>query len=139
VLNMNRMMLVFYSAVIVLTGCGNQDSVERTKVEGMVTLNGTPVEKGVITFIPTGKGVAAGTNIESGTYSIKEENGPSPGDYRVEIDSSVPTGKKIMSTDGESKVDEFKSGIPEKYNRQTELKVTIKKGNNQYKFDLEVK
>lgn len=138
-LNTNRMLVLLCSFMIVLTGCGKQETIERTKVEGMVTLNGKPIQKGVITFIPSGKGASAGANIESGAYAIKEENGPSPGDYRVEIDSSIPTGKKIMSTDGETEIDEFKNAIPEKYNRNSELKVTLEQGNNQYAFDLESK
>tara|TARA_R110002095_G_scaffold203734_2_gene185936 strand:- start:30433 stop:30750 length:318 start_codon:yes stop_codon:yes gene_type:complete len=103
----------------------------------MVTLNGEPVNQGVITFIPEGKGAAAGTNIESGKFVIPKETGPSPGEYRVEIDSSVPTGKQILETDGETMVDEFENGIPPRFNRQTELKVTLKTGNNQQLFDLE--
>lgn len=135
--NNNLIMLLLCSAVLCLTGCGKSDTFERTQVEGMVTLNGEPVNQGVITFIPTGKGASAGANLESGKFVIPAETGPSPGEYRVEIDSSVPTGKQILDTDGETMVDEFENGIPPRFNRQTELKVTLKTGNNQHLFDLE--
>jgi len=137
VLNHYRIILVLCSSVLGFVGCGNQDTFERTQVEGMVTLNGTPIEQGVITFIPSGKGASAGANIELGKFVIPKEKGPSPGDYRVEIDSSVRTGKQIMATDGETMVDEFENGIPQKFNRLTELTVTLKTGNNQHLFDLE--
>lgn len=136
-LNHYRIILVLCSSVLGFVGCGNQDTFERTQVEGMVTLNGTPIEQGVITFIPSGKGASAGANIELGKFVIPKEKGPSPGDYRVEIDSSVRTGKQIMATDGETMVDEFENGIPQKFNRLTELTVTLKTGNNQHLFDLE--
>jgi len=131
--------LLCCSLVFGFSGCSDQKTFERTEVEGLVTLDGNPVEKGVITFIPAGKGATAGAEIKSGKFKISKENGPSPGDYRVEIDSSVPTGKKILDTDGETMVDEFKNGIPPQFNRQTELTITLKNGNNQQLFDLETK
>ncbi|QDU05502.1 hypothetical protein V6x_52390 [Gimesia chilikensis] len=124
-------------AIFTLVACGKQNAFERTQVQGMVTFNGTPVDHGVITFIPAGKGASAGAKIESGKFSIPQESGPSPGEYRVEIDSSVPTGKQILDTDGETMVDEYTNGIPPRFNRETELKVTLKRGNNQHLFDLE--
>lgn len=133
----HSIMLILCSAVLCLSGCTNENAFERTQVEGMVTLNGAPVEQGVITFIPAGKGASAGANIESGKFVIPQETGPSPGEYRVEIDSSVPTGKQILDTDGETMVDEFENAIPTQFNRETELKVTLKTGNNQHLFDLE--
>lgn len=128
------------SLVFGFSGCGKQQStVERIQVEGKVTLDGNPIEKGVITFIPAGKGATAGAEIKSGQFKIPQDQGPSPGEYRVEIDSSVPTGKKILDTDGETMVDEFKNGVPPRFNRQTELTVTLKNGENQQLFDLETK
>ncbi|WP_417384711.1 hypothetical protein [Gimesia sp.] len=134
------LMLMLYSAAVIgLGGCNNQSAFERTQVEGIVTLNGTPVEQGVITFIPAGKGASAGAKIESGKFVIPKETGPSPGEYKVEIDSSIPTGKQILDTDGETMVTEYANGIPPRFNRQTELTVTLKEGNNQQLFDLETK
>lgn len=129
--------LLCSGVLVALAGCGKQQAFERTQVEGRVTFNGTPVEQGVITFIPAAKGASAGAKIESGMFSIPQESGPSPGEYRVEIDSSVPTGKQILDTDGETMVDEYTNGIPPRFNRQTELTVTLKRGNNQQLFDLE--
>ncbi len=137
-LNYNPIMLVLCSALLILVGCTNEKAFERTQVEGMVTLNGSPIEQGVITFIPAGKGATAGANIKAGKFVIPKEKGPSPGNYRVEIDSSVPTGNKILDTDGETMVDEYANPIPPQFNRLTELKVTLKNGNNQQLFDLEM-
>lgn len=135
--NHSYFILILCCSVLSFVGCTKEKNVERTQVEGMVTLNGNPVEQGVITFIPAGKGASAGANIESGKFVIPKQKGPSPGDYRVEIDSSIPTGKQILSTDGETMEEEFENPIPPKFNRLTELKVTLKTGNNQHLFDLE--
>ena len=40
---------------------------------------------------------------------------------------------------GETMVTEYENGIPPRFNRQTELTVTLKEGNNQQLFDLETK
>tara|TARA_R110002095_G_scaffold179502_1_gene156964 strand:+ start:2693 stop:3112 length:420 start_codon:yes stop_codon:yes gene_type:complete len=137
-LNYIQILLVLCSVLLTLAGCTKEKAFERTQIEGVVTLNGSPIEQGVITFIPSGKGATAGANIEAGKFVIPKEKGPSPGDYRVEIDSSVPTGNKILDTDGETMVDEYANAIPARFNRLTELKVTLKNGNNQQLFDLEM-
>jgi hypothetical protein len=41
-------------------------------------------------FMPTGKGVAAGATIADGRYVVEGARGPTPGEYRVEIRASAP-------------------------------------------------
>jgi hypothetical protein len=54
--------------VAVATGCGGPD----TSVKGLVTYEGEPVTRGVITVLPAGgKGKAEGSKILNGVYEIK--------------------------------------------------------------------
>ena len=126
-------------AICLLIGCGGDD-IPRVEVRGEVTLDGEPLKTGAITFIPTGKGPSAGTTIQDGAYVVDAAKGPSPGEYKVEIDSSQPTGKKVVGTDGETMEDEYENVIPAKYNRQTTLKVVLEPdGDNEHNFPLKSK
>jgi hypothetical protein len=69
-------------------GCGGGG--EGATVSGTVTLDGTPIEDGSISFSPEGEGSSAGTKIVKGKYSAKNVT---TGKNRVHIDAAVP-GKK---------------------------------------------
>jgi len=69
-------------------GCGGST----TTVSGEVSLDGTPVENGTITFEPADqKGPVMGGPITNGRYVV---TGP-PGKKNVLVTASRPTGKKI--------------------------------------------
>src|SRR5207237_104789 len=70
-----------------IAGCGG-DSLDRQAVSGTVTLNGSPLEKGNVSFQPIEKGVGSGGKIVSGKYSIARKDGPATGKYRVIISSA---------------------------------------------------
>jgi hypothetical protein len=125
-------------SVTLIVGCSSAGSDQKQEVRGTVSLNGTPIATGAITLIPVSQGTSAGTTISDGKYVIDSENGVLPGEYRVEIDSSQPSGKKIRSTVGETMQDEMINVIPEKFNRNSTLKIVIKKaGQNQHDFELQ--
>tara|TARA_R110002095_G_scaffold42912_6_gene39130 strand:- start:1432 stop:1872 length:441 start_codon:yes stop_codon:yes gene_type:complete len=128
---------LFSLLVIVLSACfsSNNDHGKVT-IAGTVSVDGEPLDTGLITLIPVGKGVAAGGEIVEGLYQIKSSAGLIPGEYKVEIDSKKPTGKKVPETIGTGMIDEYASVIPENYNRNTELKVQIQPGDNQHDFTL---
>jgi len=129
---------VFSLLVITLSaGCGSSGGGGRIGIAGTVSVDGEPLDTGVITFIPVSQGVAAGGGIVEGLYQIESSEGLSPGEYKVEIDSKKPTGKKVPETIGTGMVDEYASVIPENYNRKTELKVHIQPGeDNKHDFTL---
>jgi hypothetical protein len=76
--------------VLALTSCGGEDAFgKRYYVSGTVTYNGTPLEKGKISFIPEDpKGVGASGIIENGSYTLSTgggNDGARAGKYKVTI------------------------------------------------------
>ena len=68
----------------------------RASVEGTITVDGAPLGMGYVTFLPTGSDVdpiaCAMLTGGTGQYRIAEEDGPTPGTYRVEV-RSMPFGR----------------------------------------------
>lgn len=109
-----------------LSGCGGPDS-DRVEIEGTVTLNKTPLEKGRVAFRPQ-PGTAspsAGAKITGGEFSVAPEGGLLPGKFRVEITASRPTGEKFRTRFSEQMVARQEQYIPDKYNTKTQLEITI--------------
>lgn len=125
-------------------GCGGRDSggnPARVRVTGKVTLDNQPAPAGTIVFIPLQPGQlqAQGLIGDDGTFVIDEANGPSAGDYKVEIQCAKKTGRRIQSlqsTDGTGMIDERIPVIPKQYNIATTLRQTIVDGKNDLAFNL---
>ena len=121
-------------------GCGRGDSSGRASVEGKVTLDGNPIERGSISFYPYGqtRGMVAGGVIEQGRYSIPADQGPVIGQNRVEIRAPKKTGKKIPDPYGKpgQMIDEIAEAVPEQYNVKSTLVREVKAGRNILDFDL---
>ncbi|NQT13991.1 MAG: hypothetical protein HQ582_14650, partial [Planctomycetes bacterium] len=82
------LVVVLGLGVCFLTGCGGveYEGAQRAAVSGTVTLDGTPLQYGVITFVPAdGAGKRASGVINNGAYSIPEAEGPNLGEYKVEV------------------------------------------------------
>jgi hypothetical protein len=131
-------------------GCsGSGDDLEREEVSGTVTLDGTPLATGSISFSPTGPSTGSpgqtggGGVISGGKFTIARDVGLSPGNYNVSIFASdKPAERTKPAQAGGGKPSELaKELIPAKYNAKTELKAEIKKGggNNNLTFSLESK
>ena len=124
-------------------GCGSKSRWQHAAVEGKVTLDGVPIERGAITFVPVGQtqGVATGAAIENGQYHIAAADGPVVGTNRVEISAPKKTGRKVqaaMSDPGKT-MDETVEAVPAKYNRNSTLEREIKPEKNVFDFDLRTK
>ena len=77
-------------SLVVLTGCGT--SYEAT-ITGTVTMNGSPLNKGTVSFHPTAGGpVATGTIQSDGSFSVTTATtqGLSPGEYKVTVVATDP-------------------------------------------------
>jgi hypothetical protein len=124
-------------------GCGgtNYDGDQRFAVSGKVTVDGEPMDHGLIAFMPQGQDVrVAGGPITNGVYSIPEEKGPNAGTYRVEIHWNVKTGQMGLNRDtGEPEFEIFKEGLPPKYHENSELTANVSKDDTTFDFDLDVK
>jgi hypothetical protein len=134
------------AALVMAAGCGGSSGPERASVAGKVTLDGTPLAKGSISFIPTGatQGPAAGAVIENGAYATAQGTGPVLGEHRVEI-IAFKAGKEATApgidgaTAGPSAASgapEMEAFIPEEYNKNSQLTLKVASGTNNKDFEL---
>lgn len=124
------------AALALLWGMTAGCSSSRPVVEGTVTLDGEPIEKGTIELLPSdGKGPTAGCGIEAGKYRMPA----APGSRQVVIRASRKDGKMPdpMSPGSGTLIDRYVEYVPARYNEKTELTVTIKPGLNKHDFKLE--
>lgn len=142
--------LFFIGAVcIAIAGCGGAVSSphgKRAGVRGRVFLDGKPLERATIVFVPV-KGeqtvVATGT-VRAGAFEIPSEHGPLVGEMRVEIRSETLDFEEFEATRkeaGKKSVPPKVIEIPARYNKRSKLtaKVSEDPGHNQFQFLLESK
>ena len=68
-----------------LVGCSS-DGLQRASIEGSVTIDGQPLEKGTVNWYPLeGQGPTAGADVLDGKYKLGKKKCLSDGFYRVEI------------------------------------------------------
>ena len=126
--------LFTFSSLIALVGCG---SGQESSLEGVVTLDGSPVERGRIIFVPSESGAGAFAAIKSdGSYEAHtgSVNGLESGDYSIVIQSRedpIPDPKGGPPMPG-------KLITPNKYARSNTsgLNVSISLGSNEKDFEL---
>jgi hypothetical protein len=82
-----RLFLLSGLCGLCLAGCGGSSEPGRHAIWGTVSVNGTSIAKGSISFLPSQgvSGPPATTLIEEGEYRFAKENGPFAGAYRVVI------------------------------------------------------
>jgi hypothetical protein len=121
-------------ALSAILGCTTGDSAT---VSGMVTLDGAPLKEGIVRFVPVdGKTQTASANIKDGQFSAQVPKG----EMRVEFSAPKVVGqKKMYDTPDSPVVDEVAELLPEKYNVNSELKITVKGGGQKETFALESK
>lgn len=117
------------------TGCGPNDGLN--EVSGTVTLDGEPIASGYISMGPMAgqRGTAVGGEILNGKYKLRASAG--------EMVVSIRSQQKV-NIDGDQTADEAAHGVterqvelvPERYNRQSELKCTVSEGKNLRDFVL---
>jgi hypothetical protein len=131
-------------ALITLSGCGKPYKV--TPVSGKVTLDGKPLAKASVTFVP----MASKENLNPGPTSQGATD--ADGRFTLRIDPDTPgsvVGKcRIYITtlltdpiagdqDAGGPVKKVKDKVPEKYNQKTELVFDVPPGGtDQANFDL---
>lgn len=84
--------LVIVGLVSLVIGCGGRrDPFERVAVEGTVTVDGQPLDRGTIRFVPTAttSGPKTTLNIRDGQFTGDTASGPVAGAHRVEIEPDV--------------------------------------------------
>lgn len=127
--------------VVLLAGCGSAGP-PRVEVEGQVQVDGQPMFRGRISFVPVegSVGPEAAGEIANGKYHLARIEGPIVGHLRVEIyaadevDYALDDPKAARRAGGELLPP---NAIPARYNRASELKVlTSGSRKNQFNFEL---
>lgn len=127
---------------LLLAGCGGVgDAPDRRIVTGNVTLNGTPLEGGVIRFLPQPSGPIAAGKIRDGKYEVTNKGGVPLGKHKVEIKGTpiLPdntTGMSLGEIDAATKP---AIKVPEKYYKDSQLEATVEAGSDPFNVDFELK
>jgi len=114
---------------LLLMGCDR--GPPKGTVKGTVTLDGQPVDGGVITFVPAdGNSQPEAVSITAGAYTVTMP----VGDKRVEIYWAPSSGNAAdTATQGREQIVQR---IPTKYNSQSTLTHTVVKGEATKDFSL---
>jgi hypothetical protein len=133
---------------LALAGCGGPDV---QLVEGIVTLDGTPLAAATVCFTPLGGGLpAAGMTDATGRFRLsatvgkKYGGGTTPGEYRVTVEKLVRAGSpeaiaaeaagwKLLPSDGD-----IRRLTPAEYanSARSPLRADVKQGRNTFDFAL---
>ncbi|HUT93843.1 MAG TPA: hypothetical protein VMY37_30550 [Thermoguttaceae bacterium] len=106
------------------------------RLSGTITCNKRPLPRGTIRVVPNGDRPMpiARVHVVDGRYSFAEL---SIGSYRVEVTAFRVIGG-AETEEGEVESLEAEQYLPERYNEQSELRVTVGRGENDYDMDLSV-
>jgi hypothetical protein len=121
-------LLVFLTAA--LSGCkpsATRDLPATVPAEGVVTLDGSPVDGATVTFhADAGSHHATATTDASGKFALRafpEKPGAVAGSYKVEVNKTIVSEGGAGSEDGESEV-VVSFGLPQKYASITTSELT---------------
>jgi hypothetical protein len=121
-----------FCAVVAVAGCSSQESLP--VVEGAVTLDGQPLESGLIRFVPVdGLTPTADATITGGKYSAQVP----AGEKQVSISAPKVVGQqKMYDTPDSPTADIVDELLPAKYNAKTELVFKVVPGTQTRDFAL---
>lgn len=128
------MLLVVIATISALLGCsGGQESA----VEGVVTLDGSPLSRGSVTFVPVEQGASATAEIgPDGRYEARTATavGLSPGEYLV----TVRAREDAIPNPGGGAPAPGKLITPEKYGNSATsgFRFSVNPGDNEINLDL---
>jgi hypothetical protein len=132
-------------ALVVLLGCGPQPP-RVAKVSGRVTLDGKPLPKASVTFVPmASKGnqnpgpTAQGMTDADGRYQLAVDvstPGAVVGKCRIYV-TTILSDPAIDDRDAGGPIRKVRDRVPQRYNQGTELQFDVPPGGtNQANFDL---
>lgn len=124
---MLRSFFIVCPLILILAGCGSRDSSMKTySVKGMVTLDGKPIPTAsVLLKDPSGQLRTCVATVQEGV--LKGES--TAGEKSVEITAfRIAKGKTVPGADGTGTEPAMEQYLPEKYNSESTLTVTISPG-----------
>lgn len=132
----HRVLAIVGWATLTAIGCGHQDGPELAAVTGKITLDGQPLKRVNLRFVPEQPGGSpsfGGTN-PHGQYKLlfnAHQQGALLGKHRVEIELANPelddSGRPLTPTVVK---------IPRKYLQPGVLTAEVKQGKNTVNFEL---
>jgi len=127
-------------AVLLNSGCSDDDGPRRMPVSGSVTVDSQPLNSGVIRFIPAGESAGPGAmaKIVDGDFRFTTQNGPVCGSHRVEVEVVDHLNFEIdderafaESVRKSGKSPMAKNPIPAAYNSASTLTATVTESEQQ--------
>lgn len=141
-----RLALLMALPLATLPGCGRATNApQRAAVKGAVWVDGKPLKRGSIKFIPTGgtRGPEAAAVIEDGFYDLPADAGPVVGTVRVEIRDAVDPGFALDDPLAFTKYGNRplpRPTIPPEYNQRSTLTRPVQAGElNRFDFKIDTK
>jgi hypothetical protein len=131
-----RVLTALSALPLLIAGGCQKSGFERTVVSGAVTYRGVPIESGEIAFIPEGQQPATIAAIRAGQYRAKAKGGVPVGTHQVKIKAfrdGNPSAKTDLAIDSNGK--QF---LPPRYNRESELRVTINSNAGEFVQDFQL-
>jgi hypothetical protein len=118
---------------LTLGGCGQSMAT----ISGKVTVDGAPLEKGTIAYVPAeGTGAPATVEVVNGAYQAQM----TPGKKLIQISAPKVIGKrKEYNGPNAPEVEISEESLPEKYNSKSELTFDAKGGANTKDWQVESK
>jgi hypothetical protein len=136
--------LALLSTACFVMGCEKPPFENRQPVEGVVTIDGQPLPKALISFSPTNgtKGPSSSGTVIDGKYRIEAESGPCPGEYQVKIETITPEIEAMAKHDMEALRRNAGKKPPAmvaaEFNVNTKLQASVREGMLN-RFDFAVK
>jgi hypothetical protein len=135
------------SAAVLLNGCGGDRGPQRVLVSGTVSYNGTPVAEGRIRFTPVASSPTpvSGAYIVNGRYKIDCHGGVPIGTHKIQIEGygrAASAAAPDLTNPASANLRKDNKGgqyLPGKYNRDTQLEVTIEPGSGNIVKDFDLK
>ena len=128
--------------LLLLVGCGSQGP-ERATISGTVTYMGEPLKTGVIRLVPM-PGTTAPVStapITDGRYTLSAHGGVPVGTHKIEIMANRPNKQAPVEVEdfpglaSKANVEQY---IPEKYNKKSELTITVPSGSGAITKDFDL-
>jgi len=119
-----------------IAGCGGTYD---SSVSGTVTLDGNPVPRGTVAFIPVASGPPAFGGIESdGSYSVRtgREDGLPTGEYQVTVIANEPPAVQQSASGGPPPPGKPITPVWYRAKDTSGLKYTVESGDNEINLEL---
>lgn len=133
--------ILFCLSVLLLSfsGCFSSDG-NIGWVEGIVTVDGEPIDNATVRFYPVDGRGSSGTTDANGHYELRytrSQMGAIVGQHKVTVSTEI----KGSAYGQESAIEDRRESLPKKYidRKKTELAATVTSGNNKIDFALESK